>query len=754
MRVLHLVHGFPPSASAGTEVYTRELARAQAAGGDEVHVLTREAMSGEPELRVRTWQDGALTVHAINNTFEGIADFDESHRHPRLRVVAEQLIEGLHPDVAHVHHLTCLSTDLVRSLRARGVPVVLMLNDYWLLCHRGQRIDLDGNVCSGPAPEKCARCIAPMVPATARPGGEVLRRLDHHLPPASAMVRGAALAVLRHAPASAATTELAARRIAAGREVLESADRILAPSEAVARFFLENGAPPGKLERITQGIDRSRFARLERTAASRLRIGFVGTLMYSKAPHLLLEAFSRLPPGRAELTLIGPISGYHGDERYPQQLRPLLAQPGVTHLGARSNDEVAQRLAGLDVLVMPSIWPENSPVIIREALLAGLPVIGSRVGGIPELIEHERNGLLFAPGDAEGLRRALLRLLEEPELLPRLREGIRPPPPIEDDAAHTARLYGELLRARATAPRRPRIASVVLNFRTAAHTLACVASLRASERVPDAIVVVDNGSHDGSAEFLRARASPSSFELLCTERNLGYSGGMNVGLRRALELGADAVFLLNGDASVTPHCLGLLERALDDDPALGIVAPALVNADGVTVESLGIDWSPRTGRLWNRGFGEQLDALPRPGLARCSGVSGAAMLVRARVLREAGLFDEAFFYGVEDLDLCLRAARAGFATACRADAIALHAGALSIGPRSARRQYFSARNQLLLAARADAGSSLSRAARVASVAALNTAHALLRSPAPRLSALASLALGFYDAAVGRFGSDD
>ena len=114
--------------------------------------------------------------------------------------------------------------------------------------------------------------------------------------------------------------------------------------------------------------------------------------MVSKAPHVLLEVGRRLPAGLASVNLLGAPSDYHGDASYRAVLEPLLKLPGVNLRGPQSRERVPDALASLDVLVVPSVWPETSPLVIREAFLAGVPVVASNIGGIPELVEPERNG--------------------------------------------------------------------------------------------------------------------------------------------------------------------------------------------------------------------------------------------------------------------------------------------------------------------------------------------------------------------------
>ena len=164
MRILQVVHGFPPAASGGTEVYVRDLAAALAASGDDdVMVFTREADLHRPELSVRSSADGPVRVTTVNNTFQSCASFEASYANPAIERVAGDVLDDWLPDVVHVHHLTCLSTGIPRQAARRGIPVVLTLNDYWLLCHRGQLVDLDGRRCEGPFEGGCARCLPPGV---------------------------------------------------------------------------------------------------------------------------------------------------------------------------------------------------------------------------------------------------------------------------------------------------------------------------------------------------------------------------------------------------------------------------------------------------------------------------------------------------------------------------------------------------------------------------------------------------------------
>lgn len=760
MRVLMIVHGFPPSAMGGTEIYAHDLARTlHQSFGDDVHVLTREADPGRPEYAVRRERRDGLSIVAVNNTFARCRSFEETYRHPAIAELGGALLDEIDPAVVHIHHLTCLSTELVVECARRKIPTLFTLNDYWMLCHRGQLLDRDYQRCSGP--DGCTRCLDVSAGAGASifRGAAVIRALDTRLPRSAARWlqrvarRGAGLA----ADPSAAGDAMQ-RRIDHMRRISGMVTCFLAPSHTLREHFLRSGIEEDRLLYRPQGIDHEPFRHLVREASGRLRLGFLGSLMVSKAPHLLLEAFAGLPPGVASLSLFGGCVPYHGDDGYRHTLEPLLARPGVHHVGPVPHARVAEALAGMDVLVVPSIWIENAPFVIREAFVAGVPVVAARLGGMAEMVTHDRSGLLFEPGDAADLRRTLQRLLDEPGLLDRLRAGIPAVMSIEQDAAELRELYRGLAPPDGAAPRRdapgvacPRLAAVVLNYRTPEQTVLALDSLRASRRPIDELIVVDNDSANGADTRLRAGLSGAT--VLDTAQNLGFSGGCNVGIRRALKGGADLVLLVNSDVWLPPDCTDRLEQLLASDPAIGVVGPRLLSrSDPEHVLSLGISFSELSGRMRHEGHGRRFASLvPRDSRA-VAGISGCVMLVRREVFERIGLLDEDYFFSFEDLDFCLRARQAGYHSAVAEGAVAYHEGGASIGARSPSRVYFAARNHLLLARRATPPTNRAHQFfRAGCIVAFNVAHALVSSPTPVWHGLPALARGLRDHVRGRYG---
>ncbi|MCX8073399.1 MAG: glycosyltransferase family 2 protein [Candidatus Binatia bacterium] len=240
-----------------------------------------------------------------------------------------------------------------------------------------------------------------------------------------------------------------------------------------------------------------------------------------------------------------------------------------------------------------------------------------------------------------------------------------------------------------------RVAAVIVNWNHAALTRLCVESLERGTRVPDDIVIVDNGSTQDPRPTL-ANVGCELHWLLLPE-NRGFAAGANAGMEHALRLGADGVFLVNNDAVVEADCLLQLTTVLAMDETL-----AAVGAKTLTQET-----PPRIhtayGVLTYHGPLVQQRGWMEPDVSKFNEfavvdyVSGCAMLIRAEVLRQVGLFDDRFFAYHEDLEWCVRARRAGYRVAYVPQAVVRHRMHASTdgGGYLSPITYLSARNAIL-----------------------------------------------------------
>lgn len=464
MKVLLVAHNFLPQHSAGTEVYTSQLATRLARRGHALRIFAAEKDVALPDLslREREWE-GLPVTELINNLF--YEEFRESWDHPRIAQIFGAELERERPDVVHFQHLLHLSIGCVEEAHRRGIGIVFTLHDYWLQCPRhGQRVHADHSLCDTIDFKRCGECLtsfkfaqSPLERRTGRWIAGVRGATGVDL---SGPAKGAARFLKARAGAHASESpraegsdaaleferEVALRERAFRERVLPLVHRFLAPSQFLRARFLEWGLAPRSIEFLRAGIDCAPLASIARTRSELVRVAFIGTLVRHKGPHLLLDAWGRLPPElrtRARLELFGP--SQH-DPAYQEELKRSAGAVGATLRGSLSRAALGPALAEIDLLVVPSLWWENSPLVIHEAIAARTPLLVSGLGGMAELVEPGVHGYHFRMGDAQDLASELARLIERRELLDLLYANASPST-FDEDCARIETLYEEACRA-------------------------------------------------------------------------------------------------------------------------------------------------------------------------------------------------------------------------------------------------------------------------------------------------------------------
>jgi glycosyltransferase involved in cell wall biosynthesis len=398
MRILQVIHGYPPAYNAGSEVYTRALSHGLARAGHSVAVFTREEDPFRPDYALRDDADRVGGAGAIPLRLLNMPRSRDRYRHPPVDRAFGSLVEEVRPDVVHVGHLNHLSTGLVLEASRRGVPVVMTLHDYWLMCPRGQFVQHalgDEEVwrpCEAQEDRKCA-----------------LQCYSRYF-----------------ADGSAEDVDYWARwverRMAHVRDVAAHVDAFIAPSRYLAARFVEGfGLPPDRVACLDYGFDLARLAPPARRPEGAPVFGYIGTHTAPKGIHLLIEAFGRLR-GEARMRVWGrPQAQVTPALRALVDRLPAHRRDAVEWMGEYRNEDIARDVfARVDAVVVPSIWAENSPLVIHEAQQCRVPVITADFGGMREFVRQDENGLLFAFRDAGSLAEQMQRLVDEPGLAARL----------------------------------------------------------------------------------------------------------------------------------------------------------------------------------------------------------------------------------------------------------------------------------------------------------------------------------------------
>lgn len=446
LRLLHAIHDFLPRHRAGSEIYACDLTR-ELAKHHDVFVVAAEydPATAHGTIRWRAY-DGLPVIEIVNNwECDG---FDETYASPRLNRQLEHVLDATEPDILHVHNLLNLSFDFPRLARERGIPVAATLHDYTLVCPSGgQRVHVaDHHVCESIDTNRCSRCFAESPFHAQLTVGRVQRRFrTGPVPKWAAMVGRQLPGLSRRAivsmPAGRPSAADMQRRLAYARHVFEHLDRCVAPSSALADEYVRLGLARDRIEVADYGFASMPTA--VREPASVVRFGFVGTLAWHKGAHQLLEALKQID-GNFRATVFGDPAVAPS---YTADLRRRSVGLPVRFAGPFDRTGVGPAYADIDVLVVPSLWPENSPLVIHEAFMHGAAVVASRMGGIPDLVTDGINGFLYPATNVPELADRLQRFVDDPTLASRMAARAPRVKRIDEDAREWNARYENLLRS-------------------------------------------------------------------------------------------------------------------------------------------------------------------------------------------------------------------------------------------------------------------------------------------------------------------
>jgi len=443
MNILLVVHQFFPEFSAGTEVLTLGVARELRARGHHVRILSGHPATvdgGEPGRRTRDQYDD-FKVYRFHHAYVpmgGQRSMLEIGSDNRLAAhYLREILAEFRANRIHYFHLNRLGTGLIVEAEQAGVPQSLTPTDFWIICPTAQLRLPDGRNCDGPS-RHAGNCALHFAQDMAPPRlQDFMRRMPTAL--ADTAVR---TAVLMRARGPGHVRELRAmgERLPKSISRLNRLDSILAPNAFMRDKLIAYGVDSQRVREVEYGVDLPHdvVAAPSRSADDPLRIGFIGTLAPHKGAHVLLDAFGRLPPGSATLRIHG--AGLEFPDYVARLHEAARSISGVELAGTFRSADIFRVLAEMDVIVVPSLWFENTPLVVYSAQAAGVPVVASDFPGLACAVHDAIDGLLFAPGNAEALAGLLARLAASPAWLGTLRKQVRPP-------KSTASYVSELLQA-------------------------------------------------------------------------------------------------------------------------------------------------------------------------------------------------------------------------------------------------------------------------------------------------------------------
>jgi glycosyltransferase involved in cell wall biosynthesis len=424
----------------GTEVYVEALGR---------HLTQQGVLSviAAPATENQSYSYNHLPVRrfAISPEIRHLADlYGPGDRQGALEFA--KLLDAEQPNLVHLHAFTRgVSLRLVRAAKARGLPVVFTYHTPTVSCTRGTLLRWGEEICDGAI--DVATCTACTLQAQGAPKGlaKALAQLPSPLtqPLAHTPLKGKLWTALQMRAMVQCRSEVF-------QEFMAEVDHVIAVCDWVKRVLILNRVPEAKITLIRQGLCHEPPARattpaLVETPDRSLRLVFLGRLDPTKGLDVLIAAIGADPELKVTLDVYGVLQG-DGQDAYQQKLQALIrADPRVVLKAPIPADQVVTTLGAYDLLVVPSQGLETGPMVVLEAFAAGVPVLGSRLGGIAELVSDGVDGLLVEADSGSAWTGVFKGLCDDRQALGQLKLSVRQPGTMAMVVAQVTSIYSQLL---------------------------------------------------------------------------------------------------------------------------------------------------------------------------------------------------------------------------------------------------------------------------------------------------------------------
>lgn len=435
MKILHVVYSFPPDPAGGTEIYVENLCRELQACGHETVVVA-------PGATNQRYHHGGIEVFRFQVDGREL-DLNDLYGDGDPSVVAafDGILEREGPQVVHQHALTPACSVLAAArVKRRGTPLVFTYHTPTVSCQRGTLLEWGRRPCDGllsvdrrtactlnglgvPAP------VSRLLARTPVRAGDLAGRVG---------LAGGGWTALR-------MRSLMRRRRDSFKKLVTLADRFVALAPWVRRLLEVNGVPKAKIADSAHGLPGASHAPATSRSSGRLRIVHVGRLDPAKGTTLLVRALRSIPDAPIELDIFGVVQSDSDAAMRSRLLDDIDGDTRIRVHPAIGHAELLDRLTEYDLVAVPSQWLETGPLVVLEASAAGVPVVGSDLGGIADKVADGVDGLLVRPYDAvTAWRTALLKCAADPSLVAGLRRGIRVPRSMAQVASDMEAIYERL----------------------------------------------------------------------------------------------------------------------------------------------------------------------------------------------------------------------------------------------------------------------------------------------------------------------
>jgi glycosyltransferase involved in cell wall biosynthesis len=384
MKILFIVHQFYPEHYLGTEKFIFNLTTILQKQGITLKVLTYYVddhisdFKSDNSFLFKEYTYKGIEIIAIRDKIMPI-----NYNGRILNTFSDfsvQILKKINPDIIHIGHPMRL-TEFINAAISLNIPYLMTLTDFWSICFRGILLTHKTNICAGPDEGK--KCI---VDCPEMGKDEILQRYIN------------------------------------GQQILLNSKLLVSPSAFLASVYMQNN-PALNVKVINHGLRYSKVASNKKTykKGDQITFCYAGSLNHHKGVHVIIKAFTEIKAENIKLKIYG--TGY--DESYINNLRLMAENDNrIQFCGVFSEDEFGAILSQVDVVIIPSLWFENYPLVLHEALACCTPVIASNLGGMAEKIKNDFNGYVFNIGDYKDLKNIMEEIIKNPEKLEKLKNNI------------------------------------------------------------------------------------------------------------------------------------------------------------------------------------------------------------------------------------------------------------------------------------------------------------------------------------------
>ena len=433
MNILITVHHFPPVYTGGAEWRAYRTAKSLQGRGHSVTVVSIEKIDHQTKNNLE-WEEeefnGVPVRRLYFNLWSAPNTFSWQYNNPWIGDNIREMLREKKIDILHLISGYLISSSVLEAARQENVKTVLSLTDFWFLCPRISMINSQNKISKLPiTPQKCVQCLAEEKRRYRWPGALFPKLMGFYWS--------------RQKPEIEQMKERQNHLL----KEFSRVNAVISPSKFLKNFHEQAGAKNPGMVYSRQGYEYlENLDNLSaKTKSDHFRVGYIGQFIWKKGIHVILKALKLLPDLPLTLKLYGNSSAFPD---YSDKLAELAGNdPRIFWKGTFPHENISSIFQDLDMIIVPSIWYENSPNVILEAFAHKTPVIASNLGGMAELVQDQVNGLLFEPGDEVDLARQINKVIEDPSIINKLSQGIEPVKSLNQEIDEIEEIYRNVMES-------------------------------------------------------------------------------------------------------------------------------------------------------------------------------------------------------------------------------------------------------------------------------------------------------------------